>query len=63
MSSSSRWALLHGTPELPPERIPLQAGPLSMMFEDGDLRLREIDDADFHKGPRGAFYGLRVSLE
>lgn len=46
MSLSSRWALLHGTPEPPPERIPLQAGPLSMTLEDGDLRYVRYGDVE-----------------
>ena len=46
MSLSSRWALLHGTSEPPPERIPLQAGPLSMVLEDGDLRYVRYGDVE-----------------
>ncbi|MGE3267518.1 MAG: hypothetical protein AB7P40_02145 [Chloroflexota bacterium] len=46
MSLSSRWALLHGTPEPPPERISLQAGPLSMVLEDGDLRYVRYGDIE-----------------
>ena len=46
MSLSSRWALLHGTPKPPLERVQLQAGPLSMLLEDGDLRYVRYGDVE-----------------
>ncbi|MCC7370324.1 MAG: hypothetical protein IT306_18005 [Chloroflexi bacterium] len=46
MSLSSRWALLHGAPEPPPDRIPLRAGPLSMILEGGDLRYVRYGDVE-----------------
>src|SRR5262245_11658703 len=34
----SRTVLYHGKQEAPPRQLPLRAGPLSLIYEDGDLR-------------------------
>src|SRR5262245_47403943 len=37
-----RWTLLRGRPEPPPEPVPLRAGPLSLLFEEGDLKYMRL---------------------
>jgi hypothetical protein len=46
VSLPSRWTLPRGVEEAPPERIPLQAGPVSMVLEDGDLRYVRYGDVE-----------------
>jgi hypothetical protein len=38
VNGSARHLLLHGAPGALPERVPLRAGPLTLVFEAGDLR-------------------------
>jgi D-apionolactonase len=38
VSGSERHLLVHGAPGALPERVPLRAGPLTLVFEAGDLR-------------------------
>jgi len=44
--SLSRRVLYHGKDEPLPEPVPLRAGPLSMIFEAGDLRYVKLDDRE-----------------
>jgi hypothetical protein len=50
------WILLHGTKEPPIERIPLQAGPISLFFEAGTLRYIRLGE---HEILRHLYMGLR----
>lgn len=43
---ASRWQLIHGRSDAPPERIALQAGPVSLVLEDGDLRYVRYGDVE-----------------
>src|SRR4051794_2809244 len=38
MDDLPRWPFLRGQALPPPERIPLQAGPLTLILENGDIR-------------------------
>ena len=46
MSGPSQNRLLYGSPEPLPERIALNAGPLSLFFENGDLRTIRFADRE-----------------
>lgn len=42
MTAAERNVLYHGSPKPLPERVPLRSGPLSMVFEAGDLRYVKV---------------------
>ncbi len=44
--SLSDCQLLHGSVDPLPERVPLRAGPVTLVFEAGDLRSVRLDDLD-----------------
>jgi len=46
MDRSELWTVRHGHADAPPIRIPLRAGPLSLVFEDGDLRYLRLGNRE-----------------
>ena len=50
MSALPKNVLYYGREEAPPEQVPLRAGPLSMVFEEGALRYVRLGDREVLRG-------------
>src|SRR3954467_5163737 len=46
MDELPRWLFLRGQASPPPERIPLRAGPLTLIFDNGDIRYVRYGEAE-----------------